>query len=217
MSSKYQMYLKHDSKFRFPVLPEKIQVTSTSGNDKIRVYGVGEVTIIQDDNAKVIEFSSFFPDSYFPGCNVSSPPKPKRCVARIKEMQASQKPVRFTLTNKAQISLYCTIESFKYHEVGGDVGTIYYTLKLKEYRAVTVRQITIDLSGATADDDANRVDGTPAAQTYTVKKGDCLWNIAKKFYGSGAKYTVIYKANKSVIGGNPNRIYPGQVYTIPAA
>lgn len=39
----------------------------------------------------------------------------------------------------------------------------------------------------------------------------------KKFYGSGAKYTVIYNANKGVIGSNPNLIYPGQVYTIPAA
>lgn len=52
-------------------------------------------------------------------------------------------------------------------------------------------------------------------KTYTVKRGDCLWNIAKKFYGSGAKYTKIYNANKSVIGSNPNKIKQGQVLTIP--
>ena len=57
----------------------------------------------------------------------------------------------------------------------------------------------------------------PQAMAYTVAKGDCLWNIAKRFYGNGSKYTVIYDANKGVIGGNPNRIYPGQVLTIPAA
>lgn len=50
---------------------------------------------------------------------------------------------------------------------------------------------------------------------YIVKKGDCLWNIAKKFYGNGAQYTKIYNANRGVIGGNPNLIYPGQVLTIP--
>ena len=63
-------------------------------------------------------------------------------------------------------------------------------------------------------------DTSPApsqATTYTVVKGDCLWNIAKKFYGSGSKYTVIYDANRVIIGGNPNRIYPGQVLSIPAA
>lgn len=60
------------------------------------------------------------------------------------------------------------------------------------------------------------MDNTVKPKTYTVKSGDCLWNIAKKFYGNGALYTKIYNANKSVIGGNPNLIYPGQVYTIPA-
>ena len=52
------------------------------------------------------------------------------------------------------------------------------------------------------------------SQTYTVKSGDCLWNIAKKFYGNGAQYTKIYNANKGIIK-NPNLIYQGQVLTIP--
>ncbi len=57
--------------------------------------------------------------------------------------------------------------------------------------------------------------GTSSETTYTVKKGDCLWGIAKKFYGSGAQYRKIYDANRNVIGKNPNLIYPGQVLTIP--
>ena len=51
-------------------------------------------------------------------------------------------------------------------------------------------------------------------RTYTVKKGDCLWNIAKQFYGNGAMYTKIYDANTNKIA-NPNLIYPGQVFVIP--
>lgn len=63
-----------------------------------------------------------------------------------------------------------------------------------------------------------KVTSTPKAssakRTYTVKRGDCLWNIAKKFYGNGAKYTKIYDANTNKIA-NPNLIYPGQVFVIP--
>ena len=53
-----------------------------------------------------------------------------------------------------------------------------------------------------------------AKRTYTVKKGDCLYNIAKKFYGKGSLYTKIYDANTNKIA-NPNLIYPGQVFVIP--
>jgi nucleoid-associated protein YgaU len=134
-------------------------------------------------------------------------------------MRNSKKPVRITLTGGMGISMYVTIEDFETSEVGGDPGTIQFKIKLKEYREVTMRQIKVNITTkkATISTAAARVDSSPAAQTYTVVKGDCLWNIAKKFYGSGAKYTVIYNANKSVIGSNPNLIYPGQVFTIPAA
>ena len=53
-----------------------------------------------------------------------------------------------------------------------------------------------------------------SGKTYTVKSGDCLWKIAKQFYGNGAQYTKIYNANTDKIK-NPNLIYPGQVLTIP--
>ena len=55
----------------------------------------------------------------------------------------------------------------------------------------------------------------PSGQNYTVRSGDCLWNIAKKFYGNGSQYTKIYNANKDKIK-NTNLIYPNQVLWIPA-
>jgi nucleoid-associated protein YgaU len=49
---------------------------------------------------------------------------------------------------------------------------------------------------------------------YTVKKGDSLWIISSKMYGSPLKWPVIFRANSAKIK-NPNRIYPGQVLEIP--
>ena len=57
--------------------------------------------------------------------------------------------------------------------------------------------------------------GKKEETTYTVVKGDCLWNLAKKFYGTGSKWKVIYEANQDIIK-NPNRIYIGQKLVIPA-
>jgi nucleoid-associated protein YgaU len=47
--------------------------------------------------------------------------------------------------------------------------------------------------------------------TYTVRRGDCLWNIAKKLLGSGSRYTEIKELN----GMKNNTIYAGQILKIP--
>ncbi|MGB0507637.1 MAG: LysM peptidoglycan-binding domain-containing protein [Pikeienuella sp.] len=48
----------------------------------------------------------------------------------------------------------------------------------------------------------------------TVQKGNNLWKLAERLYGSGARYTVIFKANQDTIR-DPDLIYPGQIFTIP--
>lgn len=52
---------------------------------------------------------------------------------------------------------------------------------------------------------------------HEVKKGDNLWKIAVANYGKGkgAKYTLIFEANKPMLE-HPDKIYPGQVLRIPA-
>ena len=51
--------------------------------------------------------------------------------------------------------------------------------------------------------------------SYTVIKGDCLWNIAKKdyIYNDPFKWPRIYESNKDKIK-DPDLIYPKQVFTI---
>jgi nucleoid-associated protein YgaU len=56
--------------------------------------------------------------------------------------------------------------------------------------------------------------GSGGGQSYTVKSGDNLSKIAKKFYGDSGKWNRIYKANKSKIS-DPNRLKPGTKLMIP--
>lgn len=49
---------------------------------------------------------------------------------------------------------------------------------------------------------------------YTVVEGDCLWKIAKQFYGNPYMWKLIYNANIDKIK-NPDLIYPGQVFYLP--
>ncbi len=47
-----------------------------------------------------------------------------------------------------------------------------------------------------------------------VQPGNSLWRIARRLYGSGWQYTIIYRANAGRIK-DPDLIYPGQVFAIP--
>lgn len=47
-----------------------------------------------------------------------------------------------------------------------------------------------------------------------VEPGNSLWRIARRVYGRGMQYTVIFDANRQQIR-NPDLIYPGQVFFVP--
>jgi hypothetical protein len=49
-----------------------------------------------------------------------------------------------------------------------------------------------------------------------VQPGHSLWRLSRLAYGRGVRYTVIYQANRDQIR-DPARIYPGQVFALPAA
>ena len=47
-----------------------------------------------------------------------------------------------------------------------------------------------------------------------VKTGDTLWGLAHHCYGSGTKYTKIFRSNRSLIR-NPDLIFPDQRFAMP--
>lgn len=66
-------------------------------------------------------------------------------------------------------------------------------------------------SGAAGGEGAAAVAQLP---NVIIRRGDNLWQISKRLYGQGLRYTTIYQANKDQIR-NPDLIYPGQVFLTP--
>lgn len=57
-------------------------------------------------------------------------------------------------------------------------------------------------------------DGQPEGSAVVVQPGNSLWRIARRTYGAGLRYTVIYQANQGQIR-DPDLIYPGQIFSLP--
>ena len=54
----------------------------------------------------------------------------------------------------------------------------------------------------------------PSNETVIIRRGDTLWQISRRIYGAGVRYTTIYVANEDKIT-NPDRILPGQIFGLP--
>ena len=106
---------------------------------------------------------------------------------------------------------YITMLAKRVREGDCDVDIEMELLEKREPKAVKVS----GNSGSSGGTTKKKKSSTAAKKYYTVKKGDCLWHIAQKYYGSGGKWRVIYDANRSVIGCNPNLIYAGQRLVLP--
>ena len=49
---------------------------------------------------------------------------------------------------------------------------------------------------------------------YTVRRGDTLWAIAKRYFGSGLRYPTIFQDNRETIS-DPDLIHPQQQVKVP--
>lgn len=192
-----EFWIQQDNsgKIQLPVKPSEFTVTVTHRNTVVNVIQLGDINLMGKTGLREITLTSFFPAKDYNFSNNSSRKEPLTYVEQLETWRKSGSPIRVIITGV--LNMEATIESFSYGEQDA-TGDVYYTLYIKEYKKIKTKKAPEASSG----------------KTYTVKSGDCLWKIAKQFYGNGAQYTKIYNANTDKIK-NPNLIYPGQVLTIP--
>jgi nucleoid-associated protein YgaU len=97
----------------------------------------------------------------------------------------------------------------------GDVDYEVNFVESKPLQVYTTSELNIKPASKNNEASSSSRPGGSGAKTYTVKKGDTLWGIAKQYLGNGSRYPEIYNLNRNIIGNNPNLIKPGQVLTLP--
>lgn len=99
-------------------------------------------------------------------------------------------------------------------DLHGDVVTVYGQAKSQADKEKVVLALGNVAGIGGVDDRISVTNPEPEAKFYTVKKGDSLSKIAKRFYGDPMKYKVIFKANRPLLK-SADLIYPGQTLRIP--
>ena len=220
----YDFYL---GKVLLPIPPEKLQLKINNANKTCTLINEGEINMLKTPGLTDIDFeielpcvdngigkykNGFLSAAYFLGV--------------IEQLKLSKKPFQFIVARALPggkslhgTNMKVSVEDYSINEESGNGFDTTVSIALKQYRdyGTKVCNLSYGENGTSATVSENRAAGSnvPETKTYTVQKGDCLWKIASNYYGNGASWNKLYDANKSVVGGNPNLIYPGQVLTIP--
>lgn len=220
--AKIQFWLSFNNgaeRLQLPVNPSNISINSPHGYEDISVSQLGEYTVIGERGLKEFSFSSFLPRDYNESyCEYTNLRNPWSIIETLERWRDSRKPIRLTITG-TPINYAVTIRDFSYEaEKAGNVGDIYYSFTLKEYRFINVSKVSVSPQRAKKITSNPRPNlASTKAKVYEVKKGDTLYKIASKsnVFGDGSKWRELYEANKKTIGNNPNLIKVGQKLVIP--
>ena len=199
-----EMYLKSEkSVFRFPVLPPSINIQDYAVTNDSNLAMLGDIIVYGGKGLRTTEVTSFFPskDKNYKFVNYSGYSDPWKCIKTLNEWMQQGEILRFIVTD-TEINFQVIITNFEYAEQDG-TRDVYFTLNLREYRPIKIsstkdstKEKTDNKDRGNSKKDSTKKEKT-TQKTYTVKSGDTLWDIAKKYYGKGSDYTKIISKNKA--------------------
>ena len=219
------MYSFYFGNLLLPVTPQKLQIKVKGANKTLTLVNEGEINFLRLPGLTEISFDAVLPMlGAYPFSGEFH--RPDYYLSAFEKLMTERTPFQFIVSRVSpsgallyDSNIKVSLEDYTVTEDATKGPDVTVALSLKQYmdwatKTVTVTKPTPESKPVVKEEKPRDTSTKPTAKTYTVKKGDCLWNIAKKYYGRGADYTKIYNANRDKIK-NPNLIYVGQVLTIP--
>lgn len=211
---------------QLPVNPEELTITGSANNRTSSIVNLGQINDLGFPELEELTISSFFPFREASYVNTKGNfEKPNFYIKFFNNIKKDRKPFRLIIT-EININMLVSIEGFDHtYQYGTD--DVDFTLQLKEYKTHNIRilrpeSITLDdsqqvVQASPTTTNSNRPIEKQIPRSYTVVSGDSLWTIAQRLLGNGSRWKEIYtyNNNKSIIGGNPSLIKPGQILSIP--
>jgi len=200
-----------------PVLPPALKVSHPGNNKTYDIVDFGEIIIPQTRKLITVGFESHFPMHKAPFVSSEVLREPTYYLSALLRWKEQKQVLKFVMSGSSlPVDLYYMLDTFEYEERAGDVGSLYYTIVLKEYRKVSAKRVNlVQQNGTTSIIEtpiAPRPVTTPKPNVYSIKSGDTLWAIAKRYLNDGSRYGEIATLNSIK---NPNTISVGQQIKLP--
>lgn len=188
----------------FPLMPDQIQVATAGRFIRYNLLS-GSAAFPNGSELTGVSFSGVLYSSKRQFAIAGAPVEPAQAQRFLDECVQLGPLLRLTIGG-TPIDMDAYLENYSIGYEGG-FGDYTYKVSFQAAREVAVRVVKTATEPDTPE-------GEQDGRTYTVKRGDSLWRIAQKFYGSGSKWRKIFNANRKKIK-NPRLIFPGQKLVIP--
>ena len=220
----YKMYI--DGAL-MPITPSKVKVKINNQNKTLTLISGEEINILKEAKLTDVSFDVVLPQVPYPFTNGGAQ-SADYYLSLFERLKQSKTPFQWILNRSRPdgVALFYSnltvgLEDYQITDDAKDGFDLTVSVKLKQYRAFGTKTVQITPSPApsqpataTVQEPPRETTSAPKAANYTVKSGDCLWNIAKKQLGDGSRWKEIYELNKDKIK-NPSLIYSGQSLTMP--
>ena len=203
-------------RLQFPMNPEEISLTTGIITQDYSILSLGEVRMPSGNKLDTISWEGKLPGEARSKMSfVKAWKNPAELFKLLKRWQESGTTLHLEIT-ETPIDMRVFIEEINPTFRGG-MGDIEYKITLTETKALKVytEGDTRPAKSETGVVASISRPTKPKSKTYTVKTGDTLWKIAQKELGKGSRYTEIVALSTPPLGNDPNKIYPGQVLTLP--
>ncbi len=198
-----------------PVTPSDYEVSYGNTIETIGSTAIGDINIAGHRRLITVSISGFFTVKEYPFSNKQTYPASVAMdyANLLKQWVDDKAIIRLIITDGSttKINTQFYIENISYSESDESNGDINYTIILREFKPIKTPS---EASVMSENNKQRSIPEQTQVKTYTVVSGDYLGKIARKVYGDPNQWQKIYNANKSIIGDNPNIVYPGQVYII---
>lgn len=194
-----------NSEYILPVTPPKFEVSYGVKYEIINIHEIGDVALAGNKELNEIKIDCMFPSKVYPFNQPKTDINPYNNTKKFEDWISKKTLLRFVIS-KTAVNRLVKVKKITYGEQDGS-GDVYASITLQE-----IKSLKQDKKVLSTGNNARSSEKKITATTYTVKKGDTLSAIARKFYGTANLYPKLATYNNIK---NPNIIRIGQIIKIP--
>lgn len=214
----YEVYIDD---MLLPIPPQKIPIKYPGQNETATLINGEEINITRPPGLAEISIDVVIPQMDYPCASWDgSVEDAEEFISRLQDLKESGDTFEFiVIRDSFDTNMDVTLEDYNVSDDVKEGLDLVVSLTMKEARHYGTKIMNFAIVPeqpipAAASPEPERPAAQPQVKTYTVKSGDCLWNIAKKQLGDGSRWKEIHDLNRDKIS-NPNLIHAGLVLVMP--